>query len=93
MEEIVYGLVALVFTAIVLVVIALSILYSDKLWYRIFPPRCERCRRKGDIRPYCRDYDPRDPGSLSIEFLCPECRTEKDKEEFERWGIGRKKRR
>ena len=94
MEKAALGLIILILVGLLLLIISLAVAYSGKkgreVWYRLFPPRCERCGKKG-ARPHYKDYDPRDPGSLDVEFLCPKCEAEKQKAQFKRLHIGEKK--
>jgi len=86
------SLAILMFFAMMFVTIALVLLYSNKLWRRLFPPKCDMCGKRGKVRGYYRDYDPNEPGSLEMEYLCAECEKKKEKAFIEQWWKVTKKR-
>ena len=86
------SLAILMLGAMIFVIIALVILYSNKLWRRLFPPKCDMCGKRGKVRGYYRDYDPNKPGSLEMEYLCAECEKKKEKAFMDQWWKVTKKR-
>jgi hypothetical protein len=86
-----FGLIAMVFAALLLLLLALSIAYSDKLRYKLLPPKCEKCGKKEGVRRFYKDYNPKDPSSLGSEFLCPKCEAEELRAQLEHLRMPRGK--
>ena len=80
-------LIAVVFGALLLLLIALAIAYSDKIRYKLLPPRCEVCGSRVEVRLVYEDFDPRDPFSLGSKFLCRDCEAKEITAQIERLRI------
>ena len=80
-------LIAIVFGALLLLLMVLAIAYSDKIRYKLLPPRCEVCGSRVEVRLVYEDFDPRDPCSLGSKFLCRDCEAKEIKAQIERLRI------
>ncbi len=82
--EVSLGLIALLVGALLVLLVALGIGYSDRIRYKLLPPKCQICGTKEDVRRFYKNFNPTDPRSLDVEFLCPECEKQESKEHIER---------